>query len=347
MANKARIKAAEKSLAEFLTSQFEQKPVGMKCMHEFEMNGLIYCVLKYRKSLFGADYIGICGGFEGDSTEHCGQVFGTYEAEYKEETAVEDGKKMLLSLLRFQQQKLHKEHMQECFEANLKYISQTEIFADVIAGQFVKTNSRFYLKIGTADIPSGRVVVADPLAYMAGSHVIAPTLEKEISKGSYPVEISLFRSNIMGVRICTARLKIKPTAAVRYELAKPLTGTEAAKDFTGYPVDAGMMCFCDSEVANDYSRFIDEWHRNNPNKNHYDDYFAALFAQSAEKLSQFQSEDGDFIEWTLPETGQRIVMMSSGLGDGFYQCFWGYDESGEICELISPMVNPDIFEGAD
>lgn len=343
MGNKSQMKAAEKSLSEFLTAQFGHKPVGMKCMHEFEMNGFMYCVLKYRKSLLGTDYVGICGGFEGESEEHCGHVFGNYKVEYRRETAIEDGKKMLTLLISRQQQ----EQMQECFEDNLKYISQTEISADVIARQFVKTNSRFYLTIGTADIPSGRVVAADPLAYMAGSHVIAPTLEKEIPKGSYPVEISLFRSDMTGVRICTARLKIKPTAAVRYELAKTLAETEAAKDITGYPVDAGMMCFCDSKAAADYSRFIDEWHKENPSKNHYYDYFAALFAQSAEKLPQYQQEDGDFIEWAIPETGERLVMMASGLGDGFYQCFWGYDESGEICELISPMVNPDIFEGAD
>ncbi len=341
------IKAAEKSLAEFLVLEFDQKPFGMKCMHEFEMDGMTYYIFKFSKWIFGKKCIGVCGGFDGDSTEHCGHVFGTYTDEYEEETAIEMGKTMAAFIADFQLNEKLGEHVQTGFKSNLEYISVTELSADVIARQFVRTDSRFYLAIGTADIPSGRVVVADPLAYMAGSRVIAPVLEKEIPKGSYPVEISLFRSDLTGVRICTARLKIKPAAAVRYEIAKPLTGTEVAKDLTGYPVDAGVMCFCDSEAAKGYSQFIDEWHRENPDKNHYYHYFAALFAQSAEKLPQYQREDGDFIEWAIPKTGVRLVMMSSGLGDGFYQCFWGYDESGEICELISPMINPDLFEGAD
>lgn len=115
---------------------------------------------------------------------------------------------------------------------------------------------------------------------------------------------------------------------------------------SGYPVDAGVMCFCDSKVAAEYADFLAKWHRENPRKNHYDDYFAEFFAESDKKLPQFQCEDGDFIEWAVPETGNRIVMISSGFGDGFYQCFWGYDESGEICELIAPLMDPDIFEGA-
>ena len=36
-------------------------------------------------------------------------------------------------------------------------------------------------------------------------------------------------------------------------------------------------------------------------------------------------------------------MIASGLGDGFYQSYWGYDAQNEICELIVPLVNPDLF----
>lgn len=56
-----------------------------------------------------------------------------------------------------------------------------------------------------------------------------------------------------------------------------------------------------------------------------------------------QREGGDFIEWTNPDTGNRIVMVASGLGDGFYSVYYGYDASGEICQIIVPMLNPDLF----
>jgi len=37
-------------------------------------------------------------------------------------------------------------------------------------------------------------------------------------------------------------------------------------------------------------------------------------------------------------------MTASGFGDGFYQSYWGYDEKNEICELIVPMVNPELYD---
>ena len=36
-------------------------------------------------------------------------------------------------------------------------------------------------------------------------------------------------------------------------------------------------------------------------------------------------------------------MIASGFGDGFYQFYWGYDNDNERCELIIPLVNPDLF----
>lgn len=60
-------------------------------------------------------------------------------------------------------------------------------------------------------------------------------------------------------------------------------------------------------------------------------------------LFSCQREGGDFIEWTNPDTGNRIVMVASGLGDGFYSVYYGYDASGEICQIIVPMLNPDLF----
>ena len=111
----------------------------------------------------------------------------------------------------------------------------------------------------------------------------------------------------------------------------------------GFPVDAGMMCFCDAQVADEYRAFIDKWYAENPGGNHYDDYFAAFFADSYAKMPAYQREGGDFIEWANPDTANRLVMIASGLGDGFYNSYYGYDTDGEICEIIVPMVNPAIF----
>ena len=228
-------------------------------------------------------------------------------------------------------------NIQEIFKQNLEYISQIEIEPEIIDKQFVKTNTRFYLKVGDIDCPTGKIAVADPLCHLAGRDYFI--LTEAIPKGKYPVEVAICRNEYVGIRMCTARLKIKNTKAIKYICAKAEESI-----YSGFSVDAGMMCFCDAQVAKEYIEFIDDWYTKNPNKNHYDDYFEQFFKDSELKLPQYQREGGDFIEWTNPTSKNKMVMIASGFGDGFYQSYWGYDEKNEICELIVPMVNPELYD---
>ncbi|WP_278627012.1 DUF4241 domain-containing protein [Thomasclavelia cocleata] len=236
--------------------------------------------------------------------------------------------------------------IQKAFEANLKYISNTDVNINDIKRQFVKSNTRFYLTIGKISCPTGNIIVSDPLAYLP-SNKFCPILSIQIPSGEYPVEIAICRSDIIGIRMCTVKLKIKETEAVSYSLAKPTNESAAfvAKDgvLSGFPVDAGMISICDEKVAEEYQDFIVNWYKDNPNGNHYDDYFDKFFKESDEKFPQFQRQGGDFIEWENPKTKNKLVMVASGFGDGFYQSYWGYDSNNEICELIVPLVNPDLF----
>ncbi|MCM1101003.1 MAG: DUF4241 domain-containing protein [Acetatifactor muris] len=348
--NNAQIKMTQEMLCEWLTEREEMEgkaPAKLEFAFAIrdERTNLIFFVFKFKKTARGKWLIGVGGGFPDEESTDCMAVFSGFdEFPEDEEEAVELAFKMASYILYINE----RQNTPSAFELNLEYIRNTELDVDKIRGQFVKTNSRFFLTVGTVDVPSGRVVVADPLCYMSGDHVIAPVLEQEIPAGSYPAEVAICRNEYVGIRMCTARLKIRETAAARYELATPVPETAAfkAKDgsMSGFPVDAGMMCFIDAEGAKTYEQFILNWHKQNPGGNHYDDYFAVFLAKSAQELPQYQSGDGDFMEWTNPVNGERMVQIASGMGDGFYQCFWGYDESGEICELVVPMVDPDIFE---
>lgn len=236
--------------------------------------------------------------------------------------------------------------IQKAFEANLKYISSTEKDAEVIKRQFAKSGTRFYLTIGKVDCPTGKIVVADPLAYLP-TNKYCPVLAIQIPAGEYPVEIAICQGDGLGLRMCTVRLKIKKTKAVSYRLAEPTEESAAfrAKDgiVSGFPVDAGMISLCDEQVAGEYRDFIAAWYKEHPRGNHYDDYFAAQFKESYERLPQYQRDGGDFIEWENPKTKNKLVMVASGFGDGFYQSYWGYDAANTVCELIVPLVNPDLF----
>ena len=91
------------------------------------------------------------------------------------------------------------------FQQNRRAISRAEIRAADIDRQFVKTQTRFFLTVGEIDCPSGRIVVSDPLCYLAAGKM-CPELAIPIPAGRYPVEVSICRSPHIGIRMCTARL---------------------------------------------------------------------------------------------------------------------------------------------
>lgn len=348
--NESQKETAKQALLEWLSAQEQmsgQPPKKIEyafALKDDENNGRIFFVFRFKKTAISKYLIGIAGGFENEESTNCDMIFSGFdEFPADRDAAVELAFKMIDFTVMFSA----RQKMLGVFEQNIKYIKAEELDAEKIARQFVKSETRFFLTVGTVDVPSGKMIVADPLSYLSGDHVIAPVLKREIPCGSYPAEVSICRHPQIGVRMCTARLKIKDTAAVRYEPAESEEETAAfkAKDgvMHGFPVDAGMMCFIDAEAAKNYKAFIDGWHTNNPDKNHYDDYFAAFFAESYKKFPAYQREGGDFIEWTNPDSGERTVQIASGFGDGFYHSFWGFDESGEVCELVVPLIDADLF----
>ena len=113
--------------------------------------------------------------------------------------------------------------------------------------------------------------------------------------------------------------------------------------WTVFGVDAGLACFADTQTSNEYRIFFEKWQKENPGKNKYADYFAFLFQKSCETHPEFQNQGGSFLEWHLPESGQKIVLFSSGMGDGMYSGYWGLDADGEITCLVVPFMNPEYF----
>ncbi len=71
--------------------------------------------------------------------------------------------------------------LQKQFEKNLKYISQMEISVETIEKQFVNDNKHHCMPVGKAHFPTGRIIVADPLAYLP-SNEYSPELEIKIPK---------------------------------------------------------------------------------------------------------------------------------------------------------------------
>lgn len=239
----------------------------------------------------------------------------------------------------------NKHPMQLAFEQNLRFLNQESYPPEFFQYLFQPSEYLQVATLGLADFPSGLLVLADPLCYL-GTKYETP-LERRVAPGSYSVQAAVLRTRYAGLRYAAARLVLMEGPAARYEIAMPLGRQPADLGkpgvFSFFGVDAGLACFADAAISLEYAKFKKEWRQKNPDKNIYDDYFAALFAESYAERSEIQREGGDFICWRLPESGLRLIMFSSGLGDGVYSAYWGLDVDGQPLELVIPFMNPDFF----
>lgn len=341
--------AAKSAMNEWLKKPNElgKSPYKLECTKEFDLYNMHYYVFRFKTKLFDDWKLGVCGGYVEDSLDHCGHIFSEFE-KYHDKTAIEDSIKIVEKIRSYWIKKANQnEIFNRLYKENTNFRTQEEIAVEDINNQFVKTNIRNFIEIGTIDCPSGEIIVADPLAYLPNLK-FAPVLNKSVPIDSYHVFVSICKHKEFGIRMCTAKLKINNNETKKYVKANATKDSVIClkdnRSIEGFPVDAGMICFCDKQVAKEYKEFLDDWYMKNPNGNHYDDYFANLFSKSYETLPDYQREGGDFIEWTNPITGNKMIMIASGFGDGFFNCYYGYDNENELTEIIVPMVNPNIFE---
>lgn len=187
------------------------------------------------------------------------------------------------------------------------------------------------IEIGHVSLPTGQIVVSDPLAYPE-----MPALTRTVPPGNYPVTLYVAKTADSGDRIAIAVLTLQKGIATKFEMAvRPDEdiSTLAAEDFDffGFPVDAGLGGFMDHQTMEYYLEFLQQFDAQNPNGNIYDDFFAAEFAKNGTP----GRPDGDWVHFTFPNRPElNFTMFSSGYGDGHYPAYWGMDEKNELINLV-------------
>lgn len=194
------------------------------------------------------------------------------------------------------------------------------------------------MEIGEVSLPSGKVVVRDPLAYLNSKQQPYFT---ETPKGNFPVTIAVVKSEEWGDRYAAVKVEFTDEKPIRYQEA--LIGNEnldgiREDDFFGFHVDAGLGCIADAEALPEFDRFISGLNVGNI----YDDYFAALFAESYRQNPENQREAGDWINWKIPGTDYRIPMFATGFGDGSYPVYFAYDAHENICGLYIQFIDIEL-----
>ncbi|RZJ48968.1 MAG: DUF4241 domain-containing protein [Chryseobacterium sp.] len=210
---------------------------------------------------------------------------------------------------------------------------ETYFTSNEILGQKMET-----MEIGNVSLPSGKIVVRDPLVYLSSDEkpyfIQAP-------KGNFLVTIAVVKSEDWGDRYAVVKVQFTQKKPVVYREA--LIGIEDLEDVTeddffGFSVDAGLGCITDAEVLPSVDQFVAATDVDNV----YDDYFAEIFAQSYKDHPNNQRDAGDWINWTVPNTDYQIPMFASGFGDGSYPVYFAYDAHGEICGLYIQFIDVEL-----
>lgn len=215
---------------------------------------------------------------------------------------------------------------------------ETYFTSDEIAGQPLET-----MEIGNVSLPSGKIVVRDPLVDLNGNQspyfIQAP-------KGDFPVTIAVVKSEDWGNRYAVVKVEFTKENPIVYREA--LVGIEELEgvtedDYFGFGVDAGLGCITDKEVLPFVDKFVDETDFDN----FYDDYFAGLFEQSYKDHPKNQRDAGDWINWKVPNTNYHIPMFASGFGDGTYPVYFAYDNNNSICGLYIQFIDIELALSED
>ncbi|MBP6731186.1 MAG: DUF4241 domain-containing protein [Chitinophagales bacterium] len=200
----------------------------------------------------------------------------------------------------------------------------------------LKTNTwydRFFA--GTLQLPTGKVVCTDPLYRELGlpqSWAVKP--------GNYPVYLYISREEGFAGRIAYSELVIKEEIPYRWEFSlipEALLESEFEKKMNGlFPVETGLGSFSDYDVWKSYNKEVDAFYAVNPNANYYKDFLEILFKDNANVTPN--SRGKDWINYKLEKCSGNIIMFASGLGDGLYPRYVGFDKNGKAIKLIADFI---------
>ena len=189
------------------------------------------------------------------------------------------------------------------------------------------------LKLGDLNLSTGRIVACDPLVGLWDTRAFS----KSIPVGSYPVIASIAKTEQSGDRYAVVKLEFSKTRATKWELAIS-DGDDVSQlkdeEYLGFPVDAGLGCYCDVETQEWYDKWARDFMEKHPGGNIYDDFFAAEFKKNAIDADD-PMDIGDWLNFYLPnKPNLNVIMFHSGYGDGAYPCYWGVTEDEELCSLV-------------
>ena len=215
---------------------------------------------------------------------------------------------------------------------NQNYCQRSYVEKEQLFDLFSNTKKTELVKIGDMDATCERLLLADP-CYL-GSNMILP-MERTSPAGKLPVFASVMNTKMTGRVIAGVKVKVSDTSTVRYELAMPL-GVKAwqVNDPMVYPyvdVSTGVGCVVDKETELSFAAA-------------YNQYFNVHGKDMILDLLEPMVSETGYAMFTIPNTEVNIPLFRTGLGQGAYNAYWGFDKDNKVTELTFPFVYPELFE---
>jgi hypothetical protein len=171
------------------------------------------------------------------------------------------------------------------------------------------------ITIGKLRITDGHIIACDPLhidEYGKPFTQLFPT-------GEFPVQLSIAKLD-HDERVAYARIKFSDESVAKWEFALleaqsqlPLGGDERH----GYSVDAGVAIFIDQAAA----RVVNQ---------------DSLRRMDAGMFREMDNHFHGGWRYTLHDFGKNnLAAFTTGLGDGYYSTYIGFDANGKPCRLLT------------
>lgn len=113
-------------------------------------------------------------------------------------------------------------------------------------------------------------------------------------------------------------------------------------EYFGFNTDSGLAAIFDQDAFPQMTTIIDKVENKSEESNLYDDYFEPLFKKNLEANPQLQSEDGDWINWEVPESAYKFPIFQAGFGEGAYPVYFGYNDNNEIVALYIHFIDAEL-----
>ena len=195
------------------------------------------------------------------------------------------------------------------------------------------------LDIGAVPFPTGQLVACDPMVSLETARPFLQT----IPAGRYPVQICVVPSRRFGSRYACVKVALSGEKPVRYDLgmkgSEDLTEELHEGDYFGFGVDAGMGCIADLQTQAAFKEYWAKRLAEDPDIDPYNDLFCDLLEANAQAHPLYQSQYGDWLCWTVPDTACTLPIFASGWGDGHYPVYFGYDAKGQVCGVYVHFID--------